>query len=379
MAVAPRSRWHGGCFGVAPNVSSTDRSWVAEGTAIDDSAILESLPTAVALIDADGIIQRANRRAVEILDRADLIGLPISEILGPWPLSRFRDRDGARLDYSYTRRNGGTVLLGLRVTPLPHGAHVLVFQDITPWQRLREERDRLMQLAMVGEALPTILHELKNPLAALNAAVELLIEESAPGPVQDQLHAVLQEARRLRLGFDGVGTVGRNLRSARYHAIDQACRDVFRVLEVPARAAGIAARCDIADLPLLPLEPSVMRAIVSNLVTNAIHACARGDGIVLHGRLAASGLAFELTVSDTGSGMTHEVHARCTELFFTTKRNGSGIGLALVHRAVTEAGGQLEIESVPGIGTTITALIPVLATPHAAAPPHEEKLNVPRR
>lgn len=333
-----------------------------------DGTILEGLPTALVVVDADGVVVRANRRAHDVLDRDTLVGTPLAAVLGPWPLAR---SDGARAERVLVRRDGRRVVIGFSTSSLRGGATAVVFQDITPWQKLREERDRLMQLAMVGEALPTILHELKNPLAALNAAVEILIEDTPPGAIQDQLHAILQEARRLRLGFDGVGAVGRSLRSHRHHAIDQACREACRVLAVPAQAAGVSVRAHVADLPLLPLDPSVVRAVVFNLITNAIHACAPGDGIVLHARLRAGGMALELAVSDTGCGMTHEVYARCTELFFTTKRNGSGIGLALVHQAVTEAGGQLEIESVPGIGTCVTAIIPVLAGVRAAASSEE--------
>ena len=350
-------------------MGSPDRSLDA---AVDDTAVLDALPAAVAIVDGAGVVRRANPRAVEVLER-ELVGVRLADVIGPWPVPR----DGGRSERTLTARDGSAKIVGFTVAPLAGGGAALVFQDITPWHRLREERDRLMQLAMVGEALPTILHELKNPLAALNAAVEILVEETAPGPVQDQLHAVLQEARRLRLGFDGVGAVGRRLRSHRYHAIDQACREAFRVLAVPARDAGLHTRCDVADLPLLPLDPSVVRAVVFNLVTNAIHACERGDSIALHGRLVASGLAFQLTVADTGCGMSHEVHRRCTELFFTTKRNGSGIGLALVQQAVTEAGGRLEIESLPDVGTCITALVPVVATPRPA--PSEEGTHVSRR
>ena len=357
----------------------TPEAQVAARPHLTDCAIVDALPTAVVVVDAHGRVARANRRAIEILDRPELVGLAVAEVLGPWPLPR-SGGDHPRAERTVTRRDGTCLTLGFSTSSLGDGATAIVFQDITPWQRLREERDRLMQLAMVGEALPSILHELKNPLDALNAAVEILVEETEPGPVQDQLHAILQEARRLRLGFDGVGAVGRSLRSRRNQAIDQACRDACRVLEIPARRANLVPRCDVADLPLLPLDAAVVRAIVFNLVTNAIHACEAGDAIHVHARLVAGGLALAITVTDTGCGMTHEIYRRCTELFFTTKRNGSGIGLALVHQAVTEAGGQLEIESVPGVGTSITAVIPVVAAPRVAgANSYEEGNHVSRR
>ncbi|MBK7071253.1 MAG: PAS domain-containing protein [Myxococcales bacterium] len=329
--------------------------------AIDDVAIVDALPAAVVVIDDHGTIIRANPRACEVLDRPTLLGLSIHVVLGPWPLPPLSEP--MRAERNVVRPDGSPRTVGLAASPIPGGGMVIVFQDLARWQRLRDERDRLMRLAMVGEALPTILHELKNPLAALIAASEILIEDTPAGAVQDQLHAIVGEARRLRLGLDGIGSVGRALASPRYQVIDQACREAFKVLELRANRAGIATRCDVRDLPLLPLEAAVVRAMVFNLVNNAIHACAAGAAINLHARLIDDGRWFELTVVDTGSGMPHDVLVRCTDLFYSTKRNGSGIGLAVVRQAVVDAGGRLDVESVPGFGTGITARIPV--TPEA--------------
>jgi|JI9StandDraft_1071089.scaffolds.fasta_scaffold116168_2 signal transduction histidine kinase len=336
----------------------------ADQLTADDPAIIDTLPAAVVVIDDAGTIVRANPRAAEVLERPTLVGASIHAILGPWPLPQ----PPTRSERAITRADGSLRKVGLAAAPIPSGGAVIVFQDLTRWQGLRDERDRLMRLAMVGEALPTILHELKNPLAALIAAVELLIEDTERGPMQEQLHAILGEARRLRLGLDGIGSVGRPLTSARHQVIDQACRDAFKVLELRAHRAGIATRCDVRDLPLLPLEAAVVRALVFNLVNNAIHACATGATINLHARLIDDGRGFELTVVDTGAGMSHEVLTRCTELFYSTKRNGSGIGLAVVQQAVVDAGGRLTIESVPGFGTGITAWVPLVAPVAAVLP-----------
>lgn len=333
--------------------------------AIDDDAIVDALPAAVVVIDDHGTIIRANPRACEVLDRRSLLGLSIHAVLGPWPLPPVPEP--VRAERNVVRADGTARSVGFAASPIPGGGMVIVFQDLARWQRLRDERDRLMRLAMVGEALPTILHELKNPLAALIAAGEILIEDTAPGAVQDQLHAILGEARRLRLGLDGIGSVGRALASPRYQVIDQACREAFKVLELRANRAGIATRCDVRDLPLLPLEAAVVRAMVFNLVNNAIHACTPGAAINLHARLVDDGRWFELTVVDTGAGMSHDVLVRCTELFYSTKRNGSGIGLAVVRQAVVDAGGKLDVESVPGFGTGITARIPVAPAVRPAA------------
>ena len=104
----------------------------------------------------------------------------------------------------------------------------------------------------------------------------------------------------------------------------------------------------------------MIRAIVFNLVTNSIYACREGDSITVAARLTRLGKDLVLTVADTGSGMTPEVLSRCKELFFTTRPNGSGIGLALCQSVIEKIGGDLSIRSEVGRGTVVTATLPIL-------------------
>jgi signal transduction histidine kinase len=334
--------------------------------------IIGSLPTAVLVVDADGVVLMTNRRAARILERSEeaLRGVRVEDVLGPIRLQQEHSQppEGTELRYTQTVTlpRGRTITIGYGVG-LVVGAdetepllYAIVFQNISNWEKVREERDRLLQLAAVGDVLPSVLHELKNPLAAVTTAVEVLLEELPPGSVHDQLHAVLGEVRRMALACEGVGAVGRALRTEKYAAIDLACREVFRVLSPRLEATGVVARCDVPDMPLLPLDPAVVRAVLFNLLVNALHSCRSGGTVVVHARVGEGGREFELTVADTGEGMTAEVYERCTELFFTTKRSGSGIGLALARRAAEGAGGRLDIQSVVGVGTTVTLRVPVV-------------------
>ncbi len=324
---------------------------------------VEAIPAAILVLEDSGAIAYANPRAAEALEttQARLVGVDVGQVF-------------ARFDYLVSRRrlpqpdrvvqvslpSGREIVAGFSFsdaqTDPPH--HVLLFQDITPWQQLRDERDRLLQMAAVGSALPALLHEVKNPLASVTTTVEVLLEEVEGGPIQTQLHAVLSELRRLRLSLEGVGAVGQKLRSARHGAVDLACREAWSIMSTRARQAGIQSRCDVEDMPLLPLEPAVVRAIVYNLMANAIQAGSPGIAVNLYARLLDGGRTFELTVVDNGPGMSADVLTRCTDLFFTTRRTGSGIGLALVKRAAEEAGGNLEIRSVPGFGTCAVVRVP---------------------
>jgi signal transduction histidine kinase len=112
-------------------------------------------------------------------------------------------------------------------------------------------------------------------------------------------------------------------------------------------------------MPLLPLEAGVVRGVVFNLITNALHACDAGAQIALDASFDTHSQELSIEVRDSGAGMPPSVRERCTELFYTTKKKGSGIGLALTHGAVQSAGGRLDIDSAPGRGTRIRLTIPV--------------------
>lgn len=335
--------------------------------------VIDALPGALLAFEArGGRIWLANPRAAALLEcpRSLLEGNTVDAAFAPldWLLAH-RNLPQPDRTRAVPLPDGRQLLAGFTLAEVEGEGgpgFLLHFQDIEPWERLRVERNRLMQLATVGSALPALLHELKNPLAAVTTTAEVLLEEVEPGHVQDQLHAVLSELRRLRLTIDGVGAVGQGLRTARCAAVDLACREAWSIMAGRAAQSGVRCRCDVEDMPLLPLDPSVMRAIVYNLMANAIQACAAGDTVNLYVHLVDGGATLELVVVDDGPGMSAEVFRRCTELFFTTRRTGSGIGLALVRSAVEEAGGQLEVESVPGFGTSVTARVPVMGMQRAA-------------
>lgn len=332
---------------------------------------LRSLPAALIVVRADGTTLLANRRACAALERAraEVEGEPVASYLAPIETllsPAAHDERSAKL--SITLPSGRAVTIGFTVSELrqlddEQQTFAIVLKDITEVERLREERDRLLQIATVHEVLPSILHEVKNPLAAIATTAELLVEEATDDSSRAGARAILHETRRMKLTLQGIGAVGRRLKSDRNEAVDQAIREACAVLKVRAESLGLRTHCAVPDLPLLPLETSVVAALVFNLVTNAVQACASGGKVELTARLEDDGRALIITVADTGVGMTPEVLARCRELFFTTKAHGTGIGLALCQRAVSEAGGTMDIESAPGRGTRITLRIPVEAPP----------------
>ncbi len=325
------------------------------------------------VVSTSGEIIDANRRASGILQRRteELVGQAVERVLAPsQAIGAALEADDARSKCSMRLPDGRQATIGFSVSEahLSGGVvWVVVFQDITDVEALREERDRLLRLAAVSEVLPAILHEVKNPLAAVTTSVEVILEELAPGQLQTDLHAVLGEIRRMKLTLEGLSSVGRELLSSRYYPVDFELREVLSVVRRQADSRGIRVRASIPDMPLLPFEPGVVRAVLFNLVTNAVHASSAGEEIEVSANVISCALSgpsrLQITVRDHGHGMTQDVLQRCRELFFTTKSRGTGIGLSLCAEAVEGASGVLRIDSAAGGGTTVELSIPIPDNP----------------
>ncbi len=321
------------------------------------SLVLDALPVAVLQVTPEGRICYSNARAQHLLQ---VHGAGLGEALTRAALAPPAKAEPGTPGGDRTKLTlpGSERVLGYQTAALDDGSRVVVFRDITRFEETRGERNRLLQMASVADVMPAVLHELKNPLAGISAALELLVEE-AQGDNQERLHAILTEVRRLSLTIDGLGRFRHEVRSQRHQAIDVALREAFALLEPQARSRGIEPHLDVADMPLLPFEAAAIRSVVFNLITNSLHACTQGHRLELQARFDRAVGVLQLKVRDTGAGMTPAVLQRCTELFFTTKPKGSGIGLALCKGVAEAVGGTMVVESTPGSGTTVTMNLPV--------------------
>lgn len=309
----------------------------------------------------DGLIVQANPAALRILERESLIGEPIGEVLAPLvEISADGETEGgARRERQLVLPSGRTVHIGYSATRFESDAEphcVVMFQEISAILELRRERDRLLQMATLGDALPSILHELRNPLAAITSLLEVMTEEAGADVAAD-LEAVLSEVRRLNLGLQGIGSVSRSMHTERAQNIDRGVRDAVRILTPTAKRRRVELRATGADLPPLHLDVNVVNGVVFNLVKNAIEACDPGGRVDVDAR--AAGGEFVLAVRDSGRGMSDDVLVRCTDLFYTTKEQGSGVGLALCRQVAERSGGRLQIESRLKAGTTVTIHVPL--------------------
>jgi signal transduction histidine kinase len=227
------------------------------------------------------------------------------------------------------------------------------------------------RLGTVGAMATGIGHDLGNILFSLQADAEVLAECSLPPRAVDAVQSLRSVTRYLRDLTRGLRMLAldpeRHDGSARTR-LDEWWPAVAALLKAALRQR-VAIEPDIpADLPAARIAPHQLTQVMFNLVGNAADAIVENPpaaaGVVkVSAALLADGKGVRLRIIDNGKGMPPEIVARAFEPFFTTKagRGGTGLGLALVKRLVAAAGGKVSIESVTGIGTTVT--VDLLAEP----------------
>jgi two-component system, NtrC family, sensor histidine kinase HydH len=219
-------------------------------------------------------------------------------------------------------------------------------------------------MASVGDVDPReleqmglkVAHELKNPLTALKALVQLGLRNPAEGPSHDRLALLEREVTRMQEILRSYLSSGRPLEElapARVH-LGPLVSDTLRVLSARAQAARV--RLSSRGDALVEGDPRRLEEALLNLVANAIEATPPGGEVVVEVRPGADRI--EIVVRDTGCGIAPETLRRLGTPFFTTREEGTGLGVALARSVIARHGGSLRYESEPGKGTTVTAKLP---------------------
>jgi signal transduction histidine kinase len=234
--------------------------------------------------------------------------------------------------------------------------------------RLRKDAQRLRlaeRRAAVGEFARQVNHDVKNGLVPIRNALRHLTETADQRP--EELRRVFHERKAtLDSGVRYLEKLAVNY--ARLSSRDaEGSADVRAVVDDVlggAETGTVAVRSHIpASLPLVRGDPVVLRRILENLLTNAVDAClvnggGRAGQVVVSAEWVRNEDAVRLAVKDTGVGMSVAQLERAFEDFYTTKPGGTGLGLTIVRRLVTDLDGSLKVTTVPGWGTTVEVKLP---------------------
>jgi signal transduction histidine kinase len=274
--------------------------------------------------------------------------------------------------------NGDTRLFDVYASPMTiggqTGGRVVAILDVTEAEKVREELRRSRTLSAVGQITATVAHELYNPIGAVKLNLDLLeMQISGDG---DLKHTVA----RLRRGVEHLSTIVMDLRHlTRTRDPERQTTDLNMLLdEVVELASDRLERSRVcverhyaAQLPQGEFDPQQLRKVFLNLLINAVEASPQNSGVELQTRYVSgngapspaeiNGDRGELVVSviDRGVGMSGETKRRLFEAFYTTKHNGTGLGMMITQEIVKKHGGKIEVESEEGKGTMVSVYLPV--------------------
>ena len=352
-------------------------------------SLVESAQDLIFTLDAHGSVTALNP-AFETLTGwpcAEWIGKSFSSLVHPedvpLAMDRFRHvvRGGAQALFEVrVRSKSGAYLTGeFAATPHRQDGGVIgvngIARDVTARKQSEQKARQEDKLAALGVLLGGVAHELNNPLFIISGYAQLAREKLVQQRYED-LPADLETIREA--GQRASAIVNRFLGVA--HRADvplEPCRiDVLVMQALDLLSAQfaldrIAVRTHLdEDLPQLAANAQSLTHVFMHLFTNAREAMAHAHGrgtlsiAVTHGT-ASSGSWVEVRVTDDGPGIAAEHLSRIFDLFYTTKPLGlnTGLGLSICHRIVTELGGELRCDSVPGQGATFTVHLPVSRKP----------------
>jgi PAS domain S-box-containing protein len=338
------------------------------------ASIVESISSGIVAFDAAGKITLSNRAAESILefDGRNAAGKMLADVFGAGdPVTKLAgdllERGGvaARQEISRLDARGDTCWIGVsssilhRAGGVPAGG-ILLVTDLTEARRSAEEAKLKDRLSAVGEMSAGIAHEIKNSLHSIMGFANLLREDAKDAEPPLAVRGILAEMHSLD------ATVRRILEFAKPSSFSYERTSVNRLVEEAAAAIaekGKAQRVELilelaAGLPDARLDAVSIRGAFVNLAGNAIEAMVDGGTLTISTRAADSSKEIRISFRDTGPGIPEEDRAKVFTPFFSTKRSGVGLGLALTQKTISDHGGRIQLHSRSGVGTEFVVHLP---------------------
>jgi PAS domain S-box-containing protein len=344
--------------------------------------ILSSMDLAVITTDLNGIVTSINRCGIELLTLdGEFVGRPLEDLSKSTFLEEFRlamrasgQRDFIK-DFSHSI-NGSIRVLRAFWQPLQNYdqediGNVLQLRDVTERVLMDERLLRMERYMGLGSLAAGLHHEIKNPLAALSLHVQLLEEEIAGPQTSDDVHEMLGV---ITTEVTRVGGVLENFRDfaslGRLNLTDLDLAKLVdrqvKLIRPQADSQEIQVRVELPAELMTPVHADRVRLeqVLLNLLINAMEAMPDGGQLIIRVSMVeiSDAANVRLEVIDTGNGIPATIHDRIFDPYFTTKGDGTGMGLALCDKIMRQHDGSLEFHSSDS-GTVFEMTLPIECSP----------------
>ncbi len=357
--------------------------------------VLQSLSNGLIVTDLKARIQTFNRAAVAItgIDNESALGQEINEVLKKAVLPGVLDdkafesiSGGHHQQFGYTRPDGSEIIIDSSTTLMKSDENenqgiIINLTDITQLKRLEEEAERKNRLTAMGEISMQVAHEIRNPLGSIELFLSMMRMDMDDESSEMELIQHITSATR------SMNHIISNLleyTKPRPVVLDKAdtnilLNDFVEFVRFPALQQDIEIVVDLDASPsMIRANIELLKQVFHNLFVNACQAMPEGGALHLSTRnrtevdpmilerfnnsfiLEGQPLELvEISFRDSGKGMTDEVKKKLFDPFFTTREQGTGLGMSIAHKTLASHGGTIIVESMPDKGTTISLLFPV--------------------
>lgn len=331
--------------------------------------IVENITIGLMTVDKHFQIFHANKAALNILGR-EIMGLRLKDIHPKMERvielhkTESNKKTMKRFEMNYINPKSEELLLGVNTCSIYdregafHG-YVLIFEDLTQVKNLEKAMRRSEKLAAIGKLSASIAHEIRNPLASISGSIQLMKAKIPEETDEDArlMNITLKEIDRLNMLINDFLNFAKK-DEERFNPIDintliLECLSMIKMNK--NLKANVEHKLELNVNHKIEGEYNKIKQVFLNLFINSYQAMETTNHPVLHVKsdLKPNGTVI-VTVQDNGIGIPSEIQARLFEPFLTTKKRGTGLGLATVHKIIENHGGQIFVKSEVNKGTKFT-------------------------
>ena len=382
-----------GCVGIARDITEKKQlgQEIVELKNFNES-IIQSISSGLITVDLHHKITSFNHSAEEVLGypEIEVIGKPLNEVFAKEDCEKLLsnmdepDRELLNREMPLTAKDGNRVYIGFTVTPRIDTQNrrvgsIISFKDITQIKQMQVEVQRMDRLASMGVLASGIAHEIRNPLAGIKTIAQTLEEDIEPDDFRrEYVSRIVRQVNRMDDLLKTIFSYAKPRQPKRnLHRFQEIVQEVVALLENRMRAQSVKyIEAYHSDLPLVHVDFHQLEQVFVNLFLNALDAMPKGGELKLEAypkittlcRVDRRGRSFsvqnksslytEVSITDTGEGIDSSNLNSIFNPFFTTKPQGSGLGLSIVYRIMSEHQGDIQVGTTTNNGTTFKLLLP---------------------
>lgn len=332
------------------------------------SKIINNVSDSIITIDSNGAIKSINPAAADLLEAGenDIINKSILEILKDEKCKSVIAHIGtaAQLDCVLNNKRKHIIVSSGEFTDEANIKHiVLLFRDMTEFKALEEHKSRNERLTAMGQLASSVAHEIRNPLNAIGTIVQQLRKDFKPidnkSEYEELTELVYKEVKRIN---EIIAAFLNFARPNPFKPEKFKLSELFSEIETQysrlLENKGIRLKISILDNHAVFWDKSQIKQAIINLIENAISAISDHGLITINAKKKESSL-IQIEITDNGIGLHEESINKIFNLYYTTKSNGSGVGLSVVQKIISEHNGTIDVNSIINHGTTFIIKLPV--------------------